>query len=56
MKIARLFLSNERVREELFQLKPKKVAVNLLNDIIDTLTVESHKAELQNIIDEVKKI
>lgn len=56
LKIARLFLSNERVREELFQLKPKKVAVNLLNDIIDTLTVESHKAELQNIIDEVKKI
>ena len=56
LKIARLFSSNDRVREELFQTKPKRQAVNLLNHIIETMTVESHKAEIQNIIDEVKAI
>ena len=53
---SRLFSSNDRVREELFQTKPKRQAVNLLNHIIETMTVESHKAEIQNIIDEVKAI
>lgn len=56
LKVARLFSSNDRVREELFQEKPKREAVALLNNIIDTMTVESHKAELQNIIDEVEQI
>lgn len=56
LKVARLFLSNDRVREELFQVKPKREAVTLLNSIIETLTVESHKAEIKNIIDEIKQI
>ena len=56
LKFARFFLSNSRVREELFQLRPKKQAVALLNSLIETMTVESHKAEIQNIIDEVNQI
>lgn len=56
LKVARLFLSNDRVREELFQVKPKREAVTLLNSIIETLTVESHKAEIQNVIDEIKQL
>ena len=56
LKVARLFTTNDRVREELFQEKPKREAVALLNDIIDTMTVESHKAEIQNIIEDIKHI
>lgn len=44
------------MREELFQPRPKKQAVDLLNSLIETMTVESHKAEIQNIIDEVNQI
>lgn len=56
LKIARLFSSNARVREELFQIKPKRQAIALLNSIIESMTVESHKAEVQSILDEVKLI
>ena len=56
LKISRLFLSNDRVREELFQTKPKRQAVSLLNEIMETMNVESHKSEIQKIIDEIEKI
>ena len=55
MKIARLFLTNGRVKEELFQAKPKREAIKLLEQLLDEVTIESHKAEIESIIAEVKK-
>lgn len=56
LKIARLFLTNRRAREELFQSRPNTEAVSLLKRIKDTFSVESHIAEVENIIDEVRKL
>lgn len=56
LKIARLFASNDRVREELFQTKPNKQAVELLNKIANSFSVESHIAEVETIIDEIKNM
>lgn len=56
LKIARLFLTNSRVREELFQSRPNTEAVSLLKRIKGTFSVESHIAEVENIIDEVRNL
>lgn len=56
LKIARLFASNDRVREELFQNKPNREAVELLNKIANSFSVESHITEVETIIDNIKKM
>lgn len=56
LKIARMFISNDRVREELFQIKPNRQAISLLETLKSQFTVESHIAELENIIDEIKDL
>jgi hypothetical protein len=52
--IARMFQQNERVRAELFQSKPKNHAVRLLEQLKDGLTIESHKAEIDQAIESVQ--
>lgn len=56
LKIARLFLNNQRVRDELFQDKPKRAAITLLKNIRESFTVESHIAEVEQIIENVEEI
>lgn len=56
LKLARLFITNDRVKEELFQNKPNEVAVSLLNEIKASLNVTSHIVEIENIIDAVMKM
>jgi len=48
--VARMFRSNERVREELFQDKPKRFAIELLNSLKDKLTLKAHKTEIDEAI------
>lgn len=55
MKLARLFENNERVQSELFQVKPKKQAILILNFIKDKITIQSSKDELDKIIEHVEK-
>ena len=54
--LAGMFISNERVKEELFQSKPKARAKALLTDIKAKLTIQSHLDEIDNVIDAVKKM
>ncbi len=56
MNVAKLFLTNKRVREELFLPRPKNYATQLLESIKETLKVESQKNELDNIIKEINRI
>lgn len=49
-KIATMFCSNERVKEELCWNKPKTRAIELLNELKSKLTIESHKEEIENTI------
>lgn len=55
VQIARLFQTNERVKDELYQDRPKNAAVALLNEIKDNLQNEGQRAELEQIISQVKK-
>ncbi len=56
LRIAKLFLYNDEVKEELSQVKPNAQAVSLLERIKDSLTVASNTAEIDRIIFEVKKL
>ncbi len=56
MKLVKLFEKNDRVKEELFSARPKKHAIELLNDILDTLNIESQKNEVLKVIKIVKEI
>lgn len=56
MKLARLFQTNDRVRDELFQMKPKTRAIEFLENIKNRLTIQANKDEIDVIIDEVKKL
>lgn len=49
-QVVELFQSNERVRAELFQSKPKKRAIELLNRIKEKLPLEAHKTEVDKAI------
>lgn len=54
--IARLFFENTRVRDELYQARPKRNALSLLNEIKNGLTNGSQIAEIERIISDVQKI
>ncbi len=56
LRIARMFRDNVRVQEELFQSKPKREAISLLNEIKEEFTVESRIAEIENIMDIVREL
>jgi hypothetical protein len=55
-QLAKLFLSNERVKSELSQLKPKKQAIALLKILSGELTIQAHKDEIQQIEDELNEL
>lgn len=55
-ELAEMFLSNERVKAELFQAKPKALAKALLTQIKGKLTIQSHLDEVDAVIDAVKKM
>lgn len=46
----RMFQSNDRVMDELFQKKPKERAVELLSTIRERLPLEAHKTEIDTVI------
>jgi hypothetical protein len=55
-KLAQLFETNDRVRSELFQTKPKAKALELLQEISDALPIEAHKAEINSIMDNIRNL
>ena len=56
LKVCRFFNSNERVREELFQSKPKREAISLLSEIKSTLSIQRHISEVEEIIEKLKSM
>jgi hypothetical protein len=52
-QIARLFIENERVQEELAQTKPKDQALALLSKLKRKLTISAHKDEIDEGIEHV---
>ena len=54
--MAEMFKSNERVRAELFQEKPKNQAISLLEKLKERLTLEAHKAEVEAAIRSLKPV
>lgn len=56
MNLSRMFIENQRVKEELFQSKPKSQAINLLSNIKEKLTIQANKDEIDRIISQVKDI
>lgn len=56
MNLARLFKNNTRVCEELFQQKPKQIALDLLSEIQDKMTIQSSKDEIDEIIEYVEEL
>lgn len=55
-ELAGMFISNDRVKAELFQPKPKARAKVLLTQIKEKLTIQSHLDEIDAVIDCVKKM
>jgi hypothetical protein len=51
-QVARMFLDNERVQEELAQSKPKAHALAVLDDLKAKVTISAHEDE----IDEAKEV
>ncbi len=56
MRLSRLFQTNDRVREELFQSKPKKRAIEFLEEVKNKLTIEANKNEIDTIIEEIENL
>jgi len=55
-QVARMFVENERVQEELSQGKPRGHAVDLLAKLKGKLTISSHKDEIDDAIAAVKAL
>lgn len=55
MKLSRMFLSNDRVKDELIQNKPKNSAIYLLEELKDKLSIQNHINEIEDIISKVKE-
>jgi len=55
-KTAQFFASNERVRSELFQPKPKARAIDLLQAIRDKLPIEAHKGEVDEVLINIQQL
>lgn len=56
MALSRLFLDNERARSELFSVKPKARAKEMLEGIKDKLTIQASIDEIDEIISEIAKM
>lgn len=55
-QIGRMFRKNERVRDELFQSKPKGQAIELLNQLKEKLSIEAHKNSIDEAIKSVSEL
>ncbi|MEZ5726583.1 MAG: hypothetical protein R3E48_00395 [Burkholderiaceae bacterium] len=53
MELAGMFRENDRVRSELFQSRPKAKAIALLESFKGKVSIQAHKDELDEIIQEV---
>jgi hypothetical protein len=51
--MGRMFQSNDRVKDELFQRKPKAQATELLSVIKEKLPLEAQKTEIDMVIAEI---
>ena len=56
LKIAELFINNNRVQEEMFYLRPKSYAIDLLNRIKQELTIQEHISKIDEVINSLKKL
>lgn len=56
LKIAELFINNNRVQEEMFYLRPKNYAIDLLNRIKQELTIQEHISKIDEVINSLKKL
>jgi hypothetical protein len=54
--LARMFRENERVRDELYQSKPKAQAIKLLDELKEKLTIESHKNEIDHTKESIEEL
>lgn len=54
--IVKMFSENERVQDELFQNRPKSIAVQLLKDIKEKMTIEANKSEVDDCIKKIEKL
>ena len=54
--LADLFKTNDRVRDELCQQKPKNNAISLLESLKCKLTINSHKNEIDDIISNIRAL
>lgn len=54
--ILNMFENNERVQDELFQDKPKRCALELLNNLRGRFAIEAHKAEVDKTISTIKAL
>ncbi|WPC32560.1 hypothetical protein [Acinetobacter towneri] len=54
MTVARMFENNTRVTEELFQHRSKAIALGILSDIQDKMTIQASKDEIDEIIEYVE--
>ncbi|WP_172915893.1 hypothetical protein [Capnocytophaga canimorsus] len=55
-QILKMFKENDRVKEELYNRKPKAEAINLLKSFEERLTLEAHKGELKETIKFVQNL
>lgn len=55
MKLSRMFLTNDRVKDELFQRKPNNYAIDLLNELKEKVRIQNHINEIDDIIEKVKE-
>lgn len=56
LNVAKLFLSNRRVREELHQKRPNAIACGFLENLKEKVTFEVHKETITNIQKQVAKL
>ncbi|EJF37382.1 hypothetical protein HMPREF1320_1658 [Capnocytophaga sp. oral taxon 335 str. F0486] len=54
--IVKMFKENDRVKEELYNRKPKEKAIDLLKSFQERLTLEAHKEELKETIKFVQNL
>jgi hypothetical protein len=54
VKIAKMFSENPRVREEMFNSKPRSFAIELLKKLKKTISIEANKSEVRKAIETLK--
>jgi hypothetical protein len=55
-QVARMFIDNDRVQEELAQSKPKANALALLDDLKAKVTISAHEDEIDEAMNAIKSL